>query len=133
MPNDLTVASIILPNEDDEHGDYWNPWVALGIGCGGYRGDGDQNALAVLRGINVHLYSTDIAERTGLASSHVELLQEIFCSANWCEYGTSPRGCWPIDREGFPLLIEAWEQYYERHWSEPVPAPPRSSLTPLGE
>jgi hypothetical protein len=119
---DKTAAEIVAPNQEDENSEYWDPWEALGLGCCSYSGDADDNALAVLRGIRDGLYSTDIAKRTGLTSSHVELLQGIFCSADWCEYGTSPRGCWPVDREGFPALIAAWEAYYQRHWGSAPPA-----------
>jgi hypothetical protein len=123
---DKTVAEIIQPNSEDENGDFWDPWESLGLRCCSYNSEIDQQAIDVLREIGSpeFAYCTDIAERTGLSATHVELLQSIFCSADWCEYGTSPRGCWPIDREGFPKLVEAWEQYFERHWGE------RASGTP---
>jgi hypothetical protein len=129
LPNDPRVADIIKPNAEDGDGDYWDPWEALGLGCCSYNSAIDQNALDVLRGMRDGLYCSDIAERTGMSPGHVELLQGIFCSANWGEYGTSPRGCWPIDREGFPALIAAWEAYFERQWGEPCD----SGSDPKGE
>lgn len=120
MPNDPRVLDIIKPNSEDENGEYWEPWDALGLQCVSYNSEIDRGAIAVLRGIKGRLYCDAIAEKTGMAPAHVELLQSIFCSANWCEYGTSPRGCWPIDRDYFHLLIGAWEAYYERKWGEPV-------------
>lgn len=110
------VSEIIKPNAEDAEGEYWDPWDALKLPCCSYSSALDDQAIAVLRGINDRLYATDIAARAGMTPEHVELLQGIFCSADWADYGTSPRGCWPIDREGFPKLIEAWEAYYTRQW-----------------
>lgn len=122
MPNDKPVAEIIRPNAEDGDGDYWDPWETLGLSCCNYSSEIDQQAIDVLRmiGLPDFTYCTDIAERTGMTPAHVELFQSIFSSAGWCEYGTSPRGCWPIDRDGFPALIAAWEAYFERQWGEPA-------------
>ena len=46
-----------------------------------------------------------------------------FASADWCEYGTSPRGCWFVYDQGENFgarLIAAWEAYFERFWKEPA-------------
>lgn len=121
LPHDKPVSEIILPNAEDENGDYWDAWQALGLSCCSYNSEIDDQALAVLRGVNEAVYCDDIAKRTGMAPSHVELFQSIFASVGWAEYGTSPRGCWPIDREGFPALIAAWEEYYRRTWKTEPP------------
>ncbi len=120
LPHDKPVSEIIQPNAEDENGDFWDPWETLGLGCCSYNSEIDQQAIEVLRGMATATYCTDTAERTGMSPSHVELFQSIFCSAGWGEYGTSPRGCWPIDPGGFPALIAAWEAYYLRHWGEPA-------------
>ena len=123
MPHDKQVTEIIKPNTEDENGEYWDPWESLGLRCCSYNSEIDDQAIGVLRRINGpdFAYCDDIAEQLGMSASHVELFQSIFSSAGWCEYGTSPRGCWPIDREGFPLLIVAWEEYYRRTWGgEPI-------------
>jgi hypothetical protein len=112
------IDEITKPNAEDFDGDYWDPWEALGVRCASYNSEIDLNAIAVLRGIADGLYNSDIAERTGLTPAHVELFQALFCGADWCEYGTSPRGCFPLYRDDFPRLIEAWENYYRRHWDE---------------
>lgn len=124
MNRDPKISDVIQPNAEDEHGDYWDPWQFLGLHCLSYSSVIDQNAIDVLRGMQDGLYCTDIAARAGMAPEHVELLQGIICSHNLGEYGTSPRGCWPTDREGFPALIAAWEAYYERQWGEPAPHTP---------
>jgi hypothetical protein len=123
LPGDKPISEIIKPNAEDEHGDYWDPWEALGLGCCSYNSELDQAAIDVARCIasEEFMYCTDIAERTGLSPLMVEMFQGIFSSANWCEYGTSPRGCWFIDRDGAPDLVAAWEAYYERHWQDESP------------
>lgn len=112
-----TASEITTPNAEDENGEYWDPWVALGLRCVGYSSDVDQNAIDVLRGIRDKLNNAKIAARTGLNPAYVELLQGIFCGADWAEYGTSPRGCFAM-ADDFPRLIEAFEAYFERQWRE---------------
>ena len=118
------------PNSEDMRGPYWDPWLAMGVPCGGYSSTVDDDALSVLRAINdgtksgraggeYRNYVTEITKTTSLSETHVELYQYLFCSANWCEYGTSPRGCWFVYDygEGFgDRLITAWEEYYQRKW-----------------
>lgn len=119
MLDDPNAIDIIRPNAKDENGDYWDPWEALGLDCMSYNSEIDTAAINVLKGIaSEKRYTTDIASKYKIDPLLVEFLQSIFSGSNWCEYGTSPRGCWPIDRDGFHLIIEAWEAYYERHWGE---------------
>lgn len=120
---------LMQPNAEDWDGDYWNPWEALGLGCCHYNSEIDAQAIWVLQGIADKKFNTDIAEETGLSPSHVELLQGIFCSRDWAEYGTSPRGCFPnygSEFEDLGRLIASWKAYYLRHWSEECPSPPNT-------
>lgn len=116
------MRDVTSPNCEDENGPFWDPWEALGIRCCSYSGQNDIDAVLVLEGIQRHQFNTDIAHDTGMSPSHVELLQGIFCTANWAEYGTSPRGCWPSYHVDFGAIIDGWKAYYERHWEEPFPA-----------
>lgn len=131
----MEVIDYFAPNTADENGEFWDPWEALGQRFGGYSSEVDDDSIRVLRAIKDGLarsranepglgfYSTDIAEATGLSASHVELFQYMFCSADWCEYGTSPRGCWFVYDKGENFgerLIEAWETYYLRQWGGPA-------------
>lgn len=47
-----------------------------------------------------------------------EMIREMLCTSGLCDYGTSPRVCFP-DR-GFeallPSLIEKWTAFSEAHW-----------------
>lgn len=119
------AASQLEPNEEDWDGPYWDPWTSLDLPCLSYNSAIDCDFLHVLCGIRDKLYCDAIAERASLEPKHVELIQSIFCSARWAEYGTSPRGCFPnygSEFEDLGRVIDLWVQYYERHWKEPVPA-----------
>jgi hypothetical protein len=96
--------------------DIWSPWEAMGLHYFSYNAQVDLDALNVLKGIVAKKYCNDIAEETGLAPSHVEMIQYLFCGANWCEYGTSPRGCWIQYGIDADQLIAMFEAYYEAHW-----------------
>lgn len=113
-----SIAEILEPNEEDENGPYWDPWSALGIYCATYNSRIDADALAVLVGIHKGLFNEEIAAAHVLPEQYVELLQSIFSSAGWCDYGTSPRGCFPSDPVSFPKIIDTWREYYRRTWGE---------------
>jgi hypothetical protein len=44
-----------------------------------------------------------------MSSSHVELFQYIFCSIDLCDYGSSPRSCWPTNADEFQKFIDNWK------------------------
>lgn len=111
----------LAPNAEDWDGAYFDPWEAIGLRCCSYNSEIDRRAIDVLREIArpEFTYCNDIAEKLELSPVEVELWQGIFCSANWCEYGTSPRGCWIVHDHGPDFgerLIAAWEAYFERKW-----------------
>jgi len=113
-------ADPLAPNCADDEGEYFNPWLAMGFACDSHNYAMDLQAIDVLRGIADGQYCTDIAARLGLSPGHIELFQTMFSSAQWCVYGTSPRGCL-INKAYGPdfggRLISAWEDYYARHWN----------------
>jgi glucan biosynthesis protein len=100
-------------NEDEWH--FWSDEAKLS--CVGYSSRLDYDALNVLKGIAEKKYNTDIAQELGLPEQYVELLQSIFCSVDWCEYGTSPRGCWIDPSKDADELIAKFERYYRDRWS----------------
>lgn len=79
-------------------------WDILGIECGGYNSDTDNDVFHVLvflymyrNNSGVSKFVDNIAKYTGMSESHVELIQYIICSRELADYGTSPRGCWLTD------------------------------------
>jgi hypothetical protein len=100
-------------DQEQEEPDFWE---LVGLHCVGYNSQIDEDALAVLKGIAVGKYCTDIANELGLPAQYVELLQSIFCSADWCEYGTSPRGCWINPKLDAGAVVDWFEGYVQRQW-----------------
>jgi hypothetical protein len=94
--------------------DFWNDTAKLR--CVGYSAAIDADALAVLRGIAAGKFCDDIAAERNLPRQYVELLQSVFCSVGWADYGSSPRVCF-IDPDHKPEeLISAFEAYVKRRW-----------------
>lgn len=88
--------------------DPWSLFPVYGSYCAGF----DQCAIDVL---------TEIA--TGEKRRHdlgAEMFREMICVLEWCEYGTSPRYCFPEPwfKEMLPALIEKWISYYRASWGE---------------
>lgn len=113
------MSDWFAPNQEDFDGSFFDPWQALGLSCLSYNSAIDEQAILVLKGIRDKLFCDDIAKKHDMSPEYVELLQSIFCGADWCEYGTSPRGCWFVHDRGEAWaddLITAWEEYYQRTW-----------------
>lgn len=104
-----SLATAAKYSEDECPTSAWGD--CLKLSCGGYNGAVDDDVLAVMRLIADcrPIYVTEIAAETGLAPNYVELIQYILCSADLCEYGTSPRGCWPINDDRFRTAVRLIE------------------------
>lgn len=96
--------------------DFWDKTAKLS--CVGYSQAIDEDALAVLRGIAARKFCDVIAAEQNLPRQYVEMLQSIFCSVGWADYGTSPRGCWIDCRHNAEELISAFEAYVKRRWGD---------------
>jgi hypothetical protein len=102
--------------EQEDEWDFWTDEAELG--CVGYNSEIDTDALAVLKAIQAGKFNSDIATELGLPTQYVELLQSIFCSVGWGEYGTSPRGCWIAHEHDANALVTKFEAYVERRWGD---------------
>ena len=101
-------------NEAEE----WEFWDAAGLRCSAYAADTDHDLIRVFieTGKDPHWY-TDIAKRLELDEKYVCLLIEILCSADFCEYGTSPRGAWAI-HSSYEANIAKLKDWYFRTWEQ---------------
>lgn len=83
-----------------------------------YSSDIDREIYLVAKeiGQKEYRYCNDIAEATGLSINHVELIQTLLCSADWCTYGTSPRACFPNNETEFPKLLNQMKSYIAGRW-----------------
>lgn len=93
-----------------DHDDHFVPWRLFPSVYGHYSAAFDEMALAVLADIQAGTFN-----RRDLAS---EMFREMLCKADLCEYGTSPRVCFPTEefKAVLPELIERWAQYVYATW-----------------
>lgn len=123
MEDELDVDAILaINNAHDIDGNpvgIWDMWEALGVPNGGYSSAVDLDVIKVMICIRDKMYGPDIAAKLGMSNSHVELIQYMLCSVDWCEYGSSPRGCFPNGQENFERLLKACEDYYVHQWGVP--------------
>lgn len=99
-----------------DDGVFFDPWNLFPSLYGSYSGEFDWCAVGVLEKLGVY----DGSAPHDLAS---EMIREMLCTGYICEYGSSPRVCFPSS-ESEPFirpLIEKWKQYYEIEWGEPFP------------
>lgn len=97
--------------------DFWNDEAKLY--CVGYNGQIDYDLICVWLGVVDGQFNSDIAKRLELSDQYVELLQSVFCSVRWANYGTSPRGCWPDEKEKAAEKTADLLRWYELKWGEP--------------
>lgn len=113
------LARPIAPSQDlvgviDDKTDkpeYFDPWDIFPV-YGNYSSEFDDMAMEVLENLTE-------ATREYETLAH-EMFREILCKKNLCDYGTSPRVCFPTPgfRELLPEFIKKWKQYYELVWGE---------------
>ena len=112
------------PIERDDIGDesVFYPWAIFPAVYGNYSSAFDEAALVVLR--NLLLTSKGEWDNLAVETLAHEMIREMLCVSELCEYGTSPRTCWATHRHFAPLLptlIEKWQAYYRVHWGEEPP------------
>ncbi len=111
------VQALALPLPENEH-DFgegvFDPWELFPCLYGTYSGEYDQCAIQVLQ----ELHSGEKL-RDDLAS---EMFREILCTSHHCNYGSSPRVCFPTlpFKETLPLLIEKWKAWSLICWGADV-------------
>lgn len=112
------AAALALPLPDSEHmigvEGFFDPWDLFPNLYGSYDGDFDKMAIEVLSDLLGGTHN-----RTDLAAY---MLREMLCKASLCDYGSSPRVCFPSQefRELLPKLIEKWRAYSLINWGEDV-------------
>ena len=105
----------------DEAIEEFDMWESFKIRCGGYNSATDWNMINVMECVLDGNFNSDIALKLSIDTEHVELIQYILCSCDLCEYGTSPRGCFPKNRESFKSFIDKCKTATVKKWSESEP------------
>lgn len=98
----------------------FDPWEIFPSLYGSYSSEFDDMAILVLDNILNKRWGSDHGE--GLAH---QMFREMLCTADLCDYGTSPRGCfpnWAVDGiEGLlTTLLAKWREYRDAEWREEV-------------
>lgn len=90
----------------------FDPWSLFPLLYGSYGSDFDECAIEVL---------TELAEggkhRDDLGAN---MFREMLCNLNLCDYGTSPRYCFPTTefKALLPRLVERWKEYSALQWGD---------------
>lgn len=100
------------PSSRDDLGckEFFDPWSLFPALYGSYSSDFDDLAIDVLNEIaDGHKTRGDLA---------AEMFREMLCTANLCDYGSSPRVCFPTVgfRSLVPALLEQWGKYRAMMW-----------------
>jgi hypothetical protein len=90
---------------------YFDPWEIFPF-YGNYSSAFHDMALRVLENLLAGRFDDE-----GLAE---EMFREVLCNLELCDYGTSPRVCFPTNefRVLLPSLIKKWREYYQIIWKE---------------
>jgi hypothetical protein len=109
----LEIMKKPMAEQDDvQTTDHFDPWDIFPQLYGSYNSDFDDLALDILQDLQ-----TLRPKRKDLAA---EMFREMLCTANLCDYGSSPRVCFPTREFAaiLPQLIERWETYRQIQWGE---------------
>lgn len=98
-------------DEKTDEPEFFDPWDIFPL-YGNYSSEFDDMALRVLENLlNFNRVDETLAH---------EMFREMLCNKNLCDYGTSPRVCFPTTRfkELLPKYIIKWKEYYELAWGK---------------
>ena len=100
----------------------FDPWALFPAVYGSYSADFDWTMLDVLRSLDLAArddWDAAIALQRDETLAH-HIFREMLCTANLCDYGTSPRVCFATTpfREVLAELIAKWEAYSRMQWGE---------------
>lgn len=87
----------------------FDPWLLFPI-YGNYSSEFDECAIDVLGEV---LFGEKVRRDLG-----AEMFREMLCNINLCDYGTSPRVCFPTPqfRRLLPEFLEKWKAYSDLAW-----------------
>jgi hypothetical protein len=107
--------------DDPQMGDAddFDPWdIFNNTVYGSYSSHFDKLAIACLEGVRDRLSARETAAKHDMPELAVEMLYEMLCCADLCEYGSSPRIPW-VTAHAKPMwqpLIDKWKAYSSLQW-----------------
>jgi hypothetical protein len=104
------LAKPIDEHNDMDDGVRFDPWEIVPWLYGTYGGDFDRCAIQVLEELR-----DGEKHRSDLGA---EMFREMLCRAGLCDYGTSPRACFPTQQFAsmLPELIDKWKAFSMVQW-----------------
>lgn len=110
------ALALPLPASIDDVGceGFFDPWdsVIQNI-SGGYSSESDDLMIEVLEAVR----DGKTFELIGQKGFVVEFMLYVLSGHGLTEYGISPRGAWPDQRDLWQPLIDKWKAYREIAWS----------------
>jgi hypothetical protein len=107
----------VIGRDDPQHWsveETFDPWEIFPMFYGSYDSEFDDMAIEVLEAVREGNFRDE-------PLSH-RMFREVLCTSDLCDYGTSPRGCFPNwdtrFAEVLPRLIEKWKQYRSAEWGD---------------
>ena len=110
---DALMSLPLLEHQDAiDYDKEFDPWRLFPSLYGSYSSEFDDLAIEVLADVCDGYRQ---GQRSDLAS---EIFREMLCTSGLCEYGTSPRACFPTTsfKQRLPALIEKWDEYRRLKW-----------------
>lgn len=109
------LAKPVCRQDDFQSADHFDPWEAFPCLYGSYSSEFDDMAILVLN----NLINRTFGRNGGEGLAH-EMFREMLCTADLCDYGTSPRGCFPVAgfAEILPALLEKWREHARVSWAD---------------
>ncbi|UWQ29932.1 hypothetical protein [Leisingera sp. M523] len=109
----VLAKPLALPGEIATTDDF-DPWELFPAIYGSYDSEFDRCAIEVLCEVR------DGERRRGDLAA--DMFREMLCTAELCDYGSSPRVCFPTMefRALLPDLISKWREYSQATWEEQV-------------
>lgn len=118
--NRATLESALakpLPNSQEDLGleEFFNPWddIVQGI-YGSYSSESDRLMIATLEAVRDGK-SFELIDKEGFI---IEFMLYVLAGHGLTEYGSSPRGSWPDQRDLWQPLIDKWKGYAAVAWGE---------------
>ena len=93
-------------------------WEKFGVKFGGYNSSIDKKIIDIIKCHleNNNLFSSEVAKKLELDQDFVELVFYMMCSTELWDYGTSPRGCFPVNKETCNKFLSDCEKQFYIMW-----------------
>lgn len=110
------IAKPLPPSPDQAGFDvFFSPWDDIIKNIhGGYSSESDDLMIETLEAVRDGT-TFDLMKEKGFI---IEFMLYALAGNNLTEYGTSPRGAWPLHRDLWQQLIDKWKAYREIAWRD---------------